>query len=74
MKTTILTITEIDTDTMSMTATAVNAGGLVREILRVEIPPVAEPSKAFVAIVQAIDGLDKPKKQRKSRAKTAQPA
>ena len=37
------------------------------ELLSVDIPDV-EPSKAFVAIVQALDALPKPRKQRKQRS------
>lgn len=39
-----------------------------REVLRVEIPDVESPSKAFVAIIQALDALNeqpKPKVRKK---------
>jgi len=60
MKTTILQIVEIDTEVTSPTGS--------REIARVEIPPVAEPLKLLVSLLQTVDAAGKPKKPRKQRA------
>lgn len=53
MKTTILTITEYDNET----------GPDQREIARVDIPPVAEPLKLLVKLLQTVDDAGKPKRK-----------
>lgn len=55
MKTYTLTITETDTEA----PTAMES----REVARVDIPPVAEPLKLLVKLLQTVDDSGKPKRK-----------
>ncbi len=64
MKTTTLIIIETDPETATNVCQSA-----AREIARVDIPPVAEPLKLLVRLLQTVDDQGKPKRTRSDKGK-----